>query len=151
MDSINPKELALPPTTTPSPPSHKPPRPQPGQLFLKGPIPWPWLQRAGRLPGCALHVGLVIWLEAGMKKSRRVRVCLAHGAKLGAGKRATRRGLRALEKAGLVSVVHRPGSCANVELLDIVEDDDNVTGGPPRGAQTFVATSGVEELALRSE
>lgn len=46
------------------------PRPRgesaPGKTFLKGPIPLPWLQGAARLPGKALHVGVVLWFLSGL-------------------------------------------------------------------------------------
>jgi hypothetical protein len=41
------------------------PRHRPGEKFLRGPIPWKWLIRAGRLPGKALQVGLLLWQAAG--------------------------------------------------------------------------------------
>ena len=34
--------------------SKKPPRHRPGEKFLRGPIPWTWLQQAARLRGSAL-------------------------------------------------------------------------------------------------
>lgn len=41
---------------------------------LKGPIPWGWLDRAGRLSGKALAVGLVLWHYAGMTRRRSIHV-----------------------------------------------------------------------------
>jgi hypothetical protein len=41
-----------------------------GEKFLKGPIPWPWLERAFLLPGKALHVALLLWREAGCRRCR---------------------------------------------------------------------------------
>ncbi len=43
-------------------PSKKAPRKRAGELFLKGPVPMSWIYRAGRLPGHALHVGVVLWM-----------------------------------------------------------------------------------------
>ena len=40
--------------------------------FLRGPVSWPWLSRAGRLPGRALHVALAIRLWTGIKKTNRI-------------------------------------------------------------------------------
>jgi hypothetical protein len=45
--------------------------------FLKGPIPWPWIEAAARLPGKALAVGLVLWREAGMDGSGSVKLTTA--------------------------------------------------------------------------
>lgn len=53
----------------------RPPR-QTG-MFLKGPISWAWLQAAGRLPGRAFHVAVVIQLLAGMSKGAPVSLASA--------------------------------------------------------------------------
>ena len=47
-----------------------PPRHRQGEAFLKGPIPMAWLALAARLPGRALHMGLVLWYWAGITKRR---------------------------------------------------------------------------------
>ena len=99
-------------------PSKRPPRHQPGERFLKGPIPWSWLQRAGRLPGRALQVAILLWKEAGCRKCRTVPFCLARATELGTHPSAARRGLKNLTDCGLVSVRQRPGCCSEVTLLD---------------------------------
>src|SRR5688572_16893412 len=68
------------------------PRHAPGERFLKGPVPWSWLERAGLLPGRALHVGLALWLRAGMARSRTVQFRFASVASQGVGRQAARRG-----------------------------------------------------------
>jgi hypothetical protein len=100
----------------------RPPRHGPGGKFLKGPIPWPWLQQAAKLPGKALHVALLLWQKAGYRRDRRVRFCLAHGGQLGMRPDAARRGLRALAKAGLVTIHQSPGRCQEVSLEDVQRD-----------------------------
>ena len=105
-------------------PKAKPPRHQPGEPFLRGPIPWRWLTQAGRLKGCALHVGLILWRESGMRKDRTVHFCLSHLAPMGLGAQAARRGLRALEAAGLVTVGRRPGRGLDVTLQEPPTADD---------------------------
>lgn len=70
----------------------KPPRRRPGEQFLKGPIPWPWLEVAAKLPGKALALSLCLWREAGRRHQRTVRVCLSR-VELGISKQAARRGL----------------------------------------------------------
>ena len=101
------------------PDSPMPPRHQPGQTFLKGPIPWAWLLQAGQLPGQALHVALVIWREAGCRNSRTVpfRLALAREFRMHAA--TARRGLHALEKSGLVATRYVPGRHLEVTLRDI--------------------------------
>jgi hypothetical protein len=95
-----------------------PPRHRQGELFLNGPVPWAWLVRAGQLPGSALHVGLVLWLEAGMKGQRTVRLSLSRLACMGVGVQAARRGIRALKAAGLVAITHRPGQSLEVTIRE---------------------------------
>jgi hypothetical protein len=99
-------------------PSWKPPRHRPGEAFLKGPIPWPWLRRACTLPGKALHVAVLLWKEAGCRKSRTVRFRLARAAELTIPRDTAKRGLRALATAGLVSIRLRPGQALEVTLLE---------------------------------
>ena len=68
-DPFDPAVLTLPRVAT-LPPPNRPPRHRSGEKFLKGPIPWAWLQRAFLLPGKALHVALLLWREAGCRRSR---------------------------------------------------------------------------------
>jgi hypothetical protein len=97
----------------------RPPRHAPGTKFLKGPIPWPWLQRASRLPGKVLAVALLLWFQAGCRNVREVRFCLAQAQELGMDRQCARRGLQALARAGLVTVRTVPGQCLQVTLLDV--------------------------------
>jgi hypothetical protein len=97
-------------------PSKKPPRHRPGEGFLKGPIPWPWLVLAARLPGRALPVALLLWREAGCRRRRTVPFCLSRGLKLGVTVGSARRALRRLEAAGLVRVRRLPGRGLEVTL-----------------------------------
>lgn len=85
-----------------------------GELFLRGPIPWAWLQRAMVLPGRALHVALSLWLQAGILNGALVTVNLS---RLSVDRSAASRGLAALEAAGLVSVRRRPGRKPLVTIL----------------------------------
>ena len=87
-----------------APPSHKS-----GKKFLKGPIPYRWLEAAFRLPGRTLHVGIQLWFLAGMNRSGTVPLSLSRFELLGISRHAATRGLAALERAGLVSVVRRAG------------------------------------------
>jgi hypothetical protein len=102
----------------------KPPRPRPGGKFLKGPVPWNWLARALRLPGKALAVGVLLWWEAGCANRATVRFHQGLRRELGLGchEDTVRRGLRALEAAGLVRVGRPSGRCLEVTLLDAPPD-----------------------------
>lgn len=102
--------------TTPPTAAH-PPRHNPGELFLKGPIPWNWMSRALALSGKALHVGLVLWFLAGLKKSAEVSLSLKSLERYGLSRWAAARGLQSLEEQGLVLVNRGRGRKAKVILL----------------------------------
>ena len=97
----------------------KPPRHRQGEKFLKGPIPWPWLERAFLLPGKALHVALLLWREAGCRRCRTVRLCLNGDLPAGLNRQSAQRGLRQLAAAGLVGVHRYPGRGLEVTLSDL--------------------------------
>ncbi len=101
-------------TIPPARPSFRPPRHKPGERFLKGPIPWAWVEAAAALPGPALIVGLRVWFEAGIRRSKTVPVNLSCGP---IPRRSAVRGLHALASAGLVSVERRPGKLSLITLL----------------------------------
>ena len=101
------------------PPSPLPPRQQPGEVFLKGPIPWDWIVLAGQLPGKALQVALVLWREAGCKNSRTIPFRLSLALQFGIHPDTARRGIHALEKFGLVATRYIPGRYLEVTLRDV--------------------------------
>ena len=117
----------------PWPPAARPakalPRHRPGEAFLKGPIPWAWLEAAAALPGRALAVGLVIWQEAGCRKNRTVTLTLARARRLGGSENAARRAVRHLAGAGLVAVEHLPGRGLRVTVLDPGRGLNSLIGG----------------------
>jgi hypothetical protein len=115
-DNLRLNGTAFPATAKPPRPK-KPPRHRSGEWFLRGPIPWHWLEIAARLPGKALAVSLILWREAGRCRQRTVKLCLAR-AGLGVSEYAARRALRQLEAAGLVSALRLPGRGVDVTLLD---------------------------------
>jgi hypothetical protein len=96
----------------------RPPRHRSGEKFLKGPVPWAWLERAFTLSGKALHVALLVWFEAGCARSRTVRMCLSGTLPTGLNEQSARRGLQRLAEAGLVTVRRRPGRGLEVTLND---------------------------------
>ena len=78
-------------------------------LFVRGPVDWDWLKECGRLPGRALHVAVVLQLEAGMRKSLTVELRAKRLLEIGVDADATRRALQQMESAGLIEVERRPG------------------------------------------
>ncbi len=99
-------------------------------LFLKGPIPWPWLSAAARLPGRALHVAVGIRLLVGMKKTSRIALSVSWLAELGLSRHAAYRGLTALEGRGLVSVDRHRGRKPMVTVIEL-EADGRAPSPPP--------------------
>jgi hypothetical protein len=93
------------------------------QPFLRGPIPLAWLARAHEAGGSALAVGLALWFVrgvSGMKGPVKVGSAVRHRLRLS--RDQTRRGLPALEAAGLVASVKKGrGHCAVVEILETPE------------------------------
>ena len=86
--------------------------------FLKGPIPRAWLACAMPLPGKALHVALQIWRDVDLATSNVVAISLSGMEdKIGGSRFAARRGLAALEKASLVSVIRHVGRNPVVTVL----------------------------------
>ena len=103
------------------------PRANPGEQFLLGPIPWHWLEVAGQHRGRGLHVAIALWHLATMERNAQVSLPLAMLRGLGVGRHAARRGLKALERAGVVSVVRGRGKAAvgtSVSAPEAVPDDD---------------------------
>src|SRR5215469_11596092 len=103
-DGFDPTTLAIDKSLCSSPrrdrsqPSRRPTR------FLRGPISMPWLEKAARLPGRALHVALAIQHQTALVRSRTVSLPNKQLAAFGVDRDAKRRGLAHLETAGLVIV-----------------------------------------------
>src|SRR5579864_7117175 len=121
LQSIEIEKLALPSSTSLHVPRkrHKVPRHKAGDKFLMGPVPWNWITAAARLRGKALHVAVALWFLAGLKGSGRVALSLSSLAEMGIDRFAASRGLAALEKNGLVSVIRHSGRKPIVTLLDV--------------------------------
>lgn len=146
-DPFDPSRLATAPVELPSP--ARPPRHAPGEPFLKGPIPWDWLTAAAGLPGKALAVGILVWFRAGCENKRTVAVTLARITRMGMSESTARRGLRTLERAGLVSTERRPGRAARVTLLTA----PSTIGGDPVAPAAPLAhnlTGAIPPIALSS-
>jgi hypothetical protein len=96
-------------------------RGRPAGAFLAGPLCWTQLDQAAALPGRALLLWLILVHRARLSRSkaRTVHVCLKRiGAGHGLNESASRRALRSLERAGLVTVVRHPGQALEVMLQD---------------------------------
>lgn len=87
------------------------------RMFLRGPIPVSWLERAARLPGKCLHLGNVLWLLSGLNQTRTFRLEHQWCTRFGIGRGATGRCLQELERSGLISVDRRSGRSPVVTIL----------------------------------
>jgi len=94
------------------------PRHDKGEHFLKGPVPLNWLAQAARCGSKALHVAIILWYRAGLKRSPTVKIPRWTADKFGLRRHAKTRGLKALERAGLVRVKRQQGCSPEVTLLD---------------------------------
>jgi hypothetical protein len=94
------------------------PRPRPGERFLKGPVPWPWLEAAGRSRHRGLHVGLALWLRAGLERRARVVLPLQWLRTMGVDRYAAARGLHDLEVMSLVTVERARGRAPVVTIRE---------------------------------
>lgn len=99
------------------------PKHKQGELFLCGPIPWNWLTTASNAngKGSAVQVALGIWFLSGLNhKSATVKLTRKTLNQLGIERNAGYRGLKTLEKSGLVTVIRKPGSSPIVTILNSV-------------------------------
>jgi hypothetical protein len=85
--------------------------------FLKGPIPMPWLISAANLPGKALHIANALWFWSGIKKSTTFDLPLNTIRDMGVSRQTCYAHLRAMEKAGLLSVKTRSGKKPEITLI----------------------------------
>ena len=100
-------------------PAQLPPRKRQVRPFVRGPIPLWWLARAADGCSAGLSVGLCLWFMRGVTRSGApIKVTRGVLRKLNLSRDQSRRGLQALEKAGLVKfVVSGRGHCPVVEIL----------------------------------
>ena len=87
-----------------------------GERFLKGPIRLKWLTRAARLPGKSLHVGIVLWYWAGIKKSRTISLSNSAMKDFNVSRYAKMRALKHLESDGLVTLERHTGRAPVVTI-----------------------------------
>ena len=86
--------------------------------YLRGPIPWPWLQVAASLGSGALATGLAVWHLKALNKSSKFRASLNQLRKwTGLSQKVTRDGLHRLEEAGLVLVDRPKGRSPTITLV----------------------------------
>jgi hypothetical protein len=107
---MNIEKLKLPPRYMESATSAaSPPRPQPGEHFLKGPVPMGWLRAAAQSPGKVMCVAIYLWYLAGLTKRNRFPLPTAKVNEFGVDRFTQYRALKELVTAGLISVDRHRG------------------------------------------
>jgi hypothetical protein len=86
--------------------------------FLRGPIDWPGLTAAARLPGSALHVAVAIHFQNGFEQTGTVKLSPSVLRELGLQRHTVYRAVDELEDAGLVTVVRKRGCSPVITLCD---------------------------------
>jgi len=99
-------------------------------LFIRGPIPMPWVERVAHLPGKALALAMGLWWLHGMAKGGEVTVTRKMLERLNLSRDAAADGLTRLENAGLIRVRRAPGNRPRVHIVTKTEQEI----GPPMGA-----------------
>lgn len=95
-------------------------RPRISGLFVQGPLSFENLCLAGKCPGKALHLYMVVHLHASLNKRRggnSFRLQPIRWREMGISRQACYRGLRSLVTAGLISVTKGPGSSTYIQLI----------------------------------
>ncbi len=91
----------------------------PSGLFIKGPIPLVWLQKANALGGSTGTVAAGLWFYAGLNKSRRFRID-RRLEQLCCVTRQTRNiVLGRLRSHSLINIYPKRGAYPTIELLDV--------------------------------
>ena len=92
--------------------------------FLRGPVPMEWLSSANALCKSALPVGLALWFLRGvMGKQCPVKFTSAARRSMRLTREQSRRGIPALEAAGLLRVVKGGrGRCTVVEIIETLRE-----------------------------
>jgi hypothetical protein len=95
-------------------------------------VPWPWFTVAATLPGKSLHVALMIWRQAKLKRRMAVplpnKVLHSIGVRLG----AKRHALKVLEQAGLIRVDYAKCSSPIVTVI-LPSAEATILGGGDLG------------------
>ncbi len=117
--------------------------------YLRGPIPWTWLQRAILLGGSALATGLAVWHLRTLTKSLTFKASLGQLRKwTGLTERSTRAGLHKLEGTGLVTVERPAGQSPIITLHEpSTEPDAFQNQEDPARAYTACMTPGASSAA----
>jgi hypothetical protein len=86
--------------------------------FIKGPIPFSWLQSASQSFGSGANVGIAIWFLVGVRKSRTVKISKEAIDLSGCTRQTFYKTLQQLEQIGLIAVRRKFGQRPTITILD---------------------------------
>lgn len=113
------KELGIVTESNLSPNPVRPaPKLRPYRLFIKGPIPFDWLQRANGIGGSTGIVAVALWFYSGLHSSKRFRIDSRLDALCCLTRQTRDHILKRLEYRGLVKLFPKRGAYPTVEILD---------------------------------
>ncbi|MFT5467534.1 MAG: hypothetical protein ACI8UO_002638 [Verrucomicrobiales bacterium] len=87
--------------------------------FIKGPIPITWMSRALLRKPSALKVAIALFYQRGLCGADKFKVEPARFRELGVNETARHRGLKELERAGLIGVEQRAGQAPIVRMMEV--------------------------------
>jgi len=87
------------------------------QRFIKGPIPVPWMAEAFALTPSAAKCALALYYQLGLSGSDEFKIEPARFRELAIDDTARRRGLRDLEKAGLIRLQKQTSKSPTIKMI----------------------------------
>ena len=87
------------------------------RLFLKGPIPFDWLQKANSLGGSTGIVATGLWFYVGLSRSKSFKIDSKLDGLTGVSRQTRQSALQKLEAAGLIKHSNHHGRYPLVEVL----------------------------------
>jgi hypothetical protein len=87
------------------------------RLFIKGPIPFDWLQKANSLGGSTGTIAIGLWFYVGINSSKYFKVDSKLDRFTGVSRQTRQSALQKLQSAGLIKLWCRHGGYPFVEVL----------------------------------
>jgi hypothetical protein len=109
--------IAKPYTPSPAPPSLIASSPKTSKLFIKGPIPFEWLQNANALGGSTGIVAMGLWFYVGLNQSKRFKIDSKLDAFTGITRQSRQHALSKLQYAGLIRYQNHHGAYPTVMVI----------------------------------
>ena len=85
-------------------------------LFLKGPVPYPWIRSASKIGGKTLHVGVLLWMISGMQKNKTFKLQLKFFEDCGISRTTLYSSLHKLQEENLIQLLKTRGKTHTVKI-----------------------------------